>query len=277
MPESTADALFFDVLETLDQYYAARDPLKGALAKGFVNVAEARKTMGTQLNQHNYDLRMKATSLVCIEPPPLVPSPASTVVPDDLLQRTISITRITPATSTSSASSLLNVMSSSSSLDPSPALRRRTVVTSNEENTAPSASESRATGDSAPSDTTATSGLETPGDSGADGKEKVEDDNPDKSPPQPSPKPQRPPRDPLKWFGVLVPLALREAQGDFTRALSYAVAVAELKLELRRRIKEYESVVEIASAAEKKDANEVEDIRAEKQEAKVEESIETET
>ncbi|XP_068780316.1 coiled-coil domain-containing protein 115 isoform X2 [Struthio camelus] len=48
------------------------------------------------------------------------------------------------------------------------------------------------------------------------------------APPAPPPAPA-PPRDPLTWFGILVPRSLRQAQGSFCQGVSLAVELAELQ------------------------------------------------
>ncbi|XP_062473043.1 coiled-coil domain-containing protein 115 isoform X2 [Pezoporus occidentalis] len=50
-----------------------------------------------------------------------------------------------------------------------------------------------------------------------------------RGPPEKGGAPPRPPPDPLTWFGVLVPLPLRRAQGSFSQAVSLALDVAALQ------------------------------------------------
>ncbi|XP_057287312.1 coiled-coil domain-containing protein 115 [Pezoporus wallicus] len=50
-----------------------------------------------------------------------------------------------------------------------------------------------------------------------------------RGPPEKGGAPPRPPPDPLTWFGVLVPLPLRRAQGSFSQAVSLVLDVATLQ------------------------------------------------
>ena len=49
--------------------------------------------------------------------------------------------------------------------------------------------------------------------------------------------------DPLKWFGVLVPQALRQSQTEFKNSVNTVVTVANLKTKLISLQKEYEDLL----------------------------------
>ncbi|CAH1402509.1 unnamed protein product [Nezara viridula] len=48
-------------------------------------------------------------------------------------------------------------------------------------------------------------------------------------------------QDPLKWFGVLVPQNMRQAQSSFSKALEYVIQATNLQLEMARLKVNYES------------------------------------
>ncbi|KAJ2806651.1 hypothetical protein H4R21_000777 [Coemansia helicoidea] len=56
------------------------------------------------------------------------------------------------------------------------------------------------------------------------------------------------PDDPLLWFGVLVPPALRDAQGRFRAALDQLVRLAQLKAQLAQRRQQAQRAIEAARA-----------------------------
>jgi hypothetical protein len=49
--------------------------------------------------------------------------------------------------------------------------------------------------------------------------------------------------DPLRWFGVLVPLSLRQSQSDFKAAASMALDIATLKTKLQSLGQKYKSLL----------------------------------
>ncbi|KJE89596.1 hypothetical protein CAOG_01034 [Capsaspora owczarzaki ATCC 30864] len=56
--------------------------------------------------------------------------------------------------------------------------------------------------------------------------------------------------DPLRWFGVLTPSYLKDAQANFTQATQYAVQVAELRIRLISLLDVYESLQAILGQPE---------------------------
>ncbi|KAJ2712591.1 hypothetical protein H4R19_002676 [Coemansia spiralis] len=57
------------------------------------------------------------------------------------------------------------------------------------------------------------------------------------------------PGDPLLWFGVLVPPALRDAQGHFRAALAQLVRLAQLKTQLARLQQQAQQAIDVAHAS----------------------------
>ncbi|KXS20154.1 hypothetical protein M427DRAFT_52414 [Gonapodya prolifera JEL478] len=223
MTHPTADDLLLQILDLLDTYMASREPLKASVAKGFFNIAEARKTMGSQINQHNYDLRMKASATVAIDANP--PSPLATTT---VSKHSLSLVRVSPPTSMSSLPTSTDSIPDPLTPAPAPAAEPETTLR-RRKNPAAADADNDGDGDdlgSPPAQETKPYEHETP------------QTTPTKA------KHTRPACDPLKWFGVLVPGALREAQGDFTRALSYVVALADVQLEMARLEGELHKFVE---------------------------------
>eukprot|EP00730_Choanoeca_flexa_P013228 TRINITY_DN5096_c0_g1_i1.p1 TRINITY_DN5096_c0_g1~~TRINITY_DN5096_c0_g1_i1.p1 ORF type:complete len:161 (+),score=18.41 TRINITY_DN5096_c0_g1_i1:58-483(+) len=52
----------------------------------------------------------------------------------------------------------------------------------------------------------------------------------------------KPEKDPLRWFGVLVPSALRQAQTTFRRSTEIAVRLADSKVKMQRLESEFKSL-----------------------------------
>lgn len=75
--------------------------------------------------------------------------------------------------------------------------------------------------------------AESPGD--VDEKDQRKEKVKDTKPAEPSPK-TKTPRDPIRWFGILVPPSLRSAQGSFISAVEGPVPqLASLTSELRKQ------------------------------------------
>ncbi|XP_014248877.1 coiled-coil domain-containing protein 115-like [Cimex lectularius] len=51
-------------------------------------------------------------------------------------------------------------------------------------------------------------------------------------------------QDPIKWFGVLTPQNLRQAQSSFAKALEYSVQCANLQLEMKQVQMKYKELIE---------------------------------
>ncbi|KAK2758026.1 hypothetical protein FQN54_004432 [Arachnomyces sp. PD_36] len=207
-PEETLDALLERYLHLLDRHQQLQAELGKQLASGFFSLTQANYSCppGRRYGEDYYDERMKAIRTISIDsnsPTPTTHKLSTNSAPKEqdidlstlLSFQTLSLSEPSPKDSTPKKEE-----EDTSSLDSSPSSEP------SEDSTPPPESETR---------TETETETET-------------------KPPQEKGEEPKPPRNPLSWYGILVPPSLRSAQGSFTTAVEGTIpALAAIMIEMR--------------------------------------------
>ncbi|KAH7057317.1 hypothetical protein B0J12DRAFT_738109 [Macrophomina phaseolina] len=203
--ENSLDELLKQYLLLLDQYTQARQQLSSDLSAGFISLAQANFNASNRVRygQDFYDERMQALRRVTIE--------------ENGAKLNRSIHLLDPPTQSTAKSSKL-----------SPSKAQKTEKDTREEHSdIVSASIAKLDLDAdADADTQTVPPMSIP-------EEGKEDDKSSKKQSKRNGQKSRP-DDPIRWFGILVPPALRSAQGSFVRAVESSVPnLVDLAAEMR--------------------------------------------
>ncbi|KAK9374873.1 uncharacterized protein V1513DRAFT_444673 [Lipomyces chichibuensis] len=202
---SVLDRLLFSYCELLDQYQAIQDRLSSSITDGFINLAKANYESRIRFGRDYYHGGMTASKILTLNEKEFTPLYA----PDTQVEYTqLSLVDV-PLPSVEDPTAVGNVekvdastITTSTATDKNRVRRRR------------------------PDDEKPDSTQET-----EDDKKKAEAERP----PAPKVRKQNIPlnRDPIRWFGVLVPFSLRKSQNNFTEAVSEIANLLSIVNQLR--------------------------------------------
>ncbi|KAK9495971.1 hypothetical protein V1508DRAFT_104353 [Lipomyces doorenjongii] len=206
---SALDRLLFSYCELLDQYQAIQDRLSSSFTDGFINLAKANYESRTRFGKDYYHGGMTASKILMLNEKEFTPLYA----PDTQVEYTqLSLVDV-PLPSVEDAA----VMGNAEKVDAS----TTTTSTATEEY---HVRRRRPHGDKPDS----AQELE-------DNKKETEAERGDLKPSAPKARKQKIPlnRDPIRWFGVLVPFSLRKSQNNFTEAVSEIANLLSVVNQLR--------------------------------------------
>ncbi|KAJ8101351.1 hypothetical protein POJ06DRAFT_300685 [Lipomyces tetrasporus] len=207
---SSLDRLLFSYCELLDQYQAIQGRLSSLLTEGYLNLAKANYESRARFGKDYYHGSMTASKIMSLDEKELTPLHA----PDTSIEYThLSFVEV-PLPPTEDAEEVqvadkvdASATTTSTATEIGPVRRRKP-------------------GDEKPSDP-------------EEDKKPTEDQqlqqDGDEKPPAPKVRKTKIPlnRDPIRWFGVLVPFSLRKSQGNFTDAVSEVANLLSVVNQLR--------------------------------------------
>ncbi|KAK9323397.1 hypothetical protein V1517DRAFT_320645 [Lipomyces orientalis] len=207
---SSLDKLLFSYCELVDQYQAIQGRLSGLLTEGYLNLAKANYESRLRFGKDYYHGGMTASKIMSLDEKELTPLHA----PDTSVEYThLSVVEVPlPRTEDAEDVQVADKVDASAT-------------------TTSTATEIRPVRRRKPDD-------EKPSDPDED-KKPTDDQQPqqagDEKPPTPKVRKTKIPlnRDPIRWFGVLVPFSLRKSQGNFTDAVSEVANLLNVVNQLR--------------------------------------------
>ncbi|KAK9385636.1 hypothetical protein V1515DRAFT_539592 [Lipomyces mesembrius] len=206
---SALDRLLFSYCELLDQYQAIQDRLSSSFTDGFINLAKANYESRTRFGKDYYHGGMTASKILMLNEKEFTPfyAPDTQVEYTQLSLVNVPLPSVEDAAETGNAEKVdASTTTSSTATEENPVRRRM------------------------PYDEKPDSAQEP-----EDDKKKTEAEQGKSKPPASKVRKQKIPlnRDPIRWFGVLVPFSLRKSQNNFTEAVSEIANLLSVVNQLR--------------------------------------------
>ncbi|KAH6599731.1 hypothetical protein BASA61_002499 [Batrachochytrium salamandrivorans] len=221
------DERLLRVLDLVDNYITSTDLISQTFSKAFFNLAQTKYILGPgRLTQHQYDRRMRSHISLDVTGDEAGPFQIKMTTPESALVSKLSMDDTTPKTSSDGLEPPEHSMACESGL------RRR----------AGNSSSSIAIKSQMVAQDLADDEHHRPKPSDAtDGEDLARSAHhrSDTDPVDSATASTR--RNPLHWFGVLVPSQLRQSQTNFKNGLEHTLYLVNLKLELMQLLKEYEA------------------------------------
>ncbi|KAJ8326792.1 hypothetical protein O5D80_004239 [Batrachochytrium dendrobatidis] len=211
VPPFDPDCHVLHILDLVDECITRQDMITKSLSKAYFNLAQTKYILGpSRLTQHQYDRRMQTQI------------PLSISVNEQGIMQVNSIPT-EPESSTQSNTPLqetcIDSEESESHKQSESALRHRKKIQHE------------------PNLPTTTKVMDSDSDTASDSKESKSSQSADTKPTHI--------RDPLHWFGLLVPSHLRESQQQFKAGLDHLILLANLKSQIVHTLQKYEDAVQL--------------------------------
>ncbi|KAK9343721.1 hypothetical protein V1522DRAFT_412315 [Lipomyces starkeyi] len=206
---SVLDRLLFSYCELLDQYQAIQDRLSSSFTDGFINLAKANYESRTRFGKDYYHGGMTASKILTLNEKEFTPlyAPDTQVEYTQLALVDVPLPSVEDAADVGGAEKVdASATTTSTATEENPVRRRRP-----DEEKPDSTQEPE------------------------DDKKKAEAEQGEPKLPAPKARKQKIPlnRDPIRWFGVLVPFSLRKSQNNFTEAVSEIANLLSIVNQLR--------------------------------------------